>query len=125
MDREPDEFETFLKQFQPRKPRALAEPNPPRHQWAHWAWAAAIIILACGGTVLIRWRSAPAPRLAAVKTERPLQQTPTAAQAVTVGALSRFLQTPDQLDEVLTDASRKLLPHVEQPDNPLHILAKD
>lgn len=108
-----DELEGLLRQFQPRRPRPLPEiARERRPQWPVWTavsgFAAAVIILA----IVARHDPAPA-------AERP-------QVLITLGALdARALANDDELDAVLTRASRGILPDVERSGGVLQALSKE
>jgi len=123
-----EEFEAFLRQFQPQKPKALPAADPAARLGARWWLAAAVILLGCG-TALWVSRSAFLP-----EAEKPAVQTdiarPAAAasavQTVTLGRLTQLAHgSSEQLDVALNEASRSLLPDVERNDSTLHGLARE
>jgi hypothetical protein len=131
MDRRDEEFETFLRQFQPRRPSAL--PYAPSLRPAWWSrrlLAAAVIVLVCGSALLVlRLRTTvnrPPPTRLVVQQEVPTPLTSSVAETVTLGKLTqRALMDLDGLDGTLRDVSRNLLPHVERSESTLHALAKE
>jgi len=126
MDQRHDEFESFLRQFQPRVPRALPRLVAASRFNPRWWRAAAAVGLVGVGTSVLIWRLSPAPvrdrEAHAVSNSTFVSAAPT----VTVGRLTQVaIAGLDGLDATLTIASRSLLPHVERPDSTLFSLAKD
>ena len=108
-----DELETLLRQFQPRRPRPLPEIARPRGpRWSVWIAVpgiAAVVII-----VALVARHDPAP---AVESPHVV---------ITLGALNaRVLASDEDLDAVLTRASRAILPDVERPGGVLQALSKE
>lgn len=108
-----DELEALLRQFQPRRPGPLPDiARPRRPRWPVWiavpGIAAAVIVVA----IVARRERAPAVEISRV--------------AITLGALNaRVLNNDDELDAVLTRASRAILPDVERPGGVLRALSKE
>ena len=111
-----DELEVLLRQFQPRRPRALPDVERPRGSrplvWAALSGVAAAVV------IMVGWR----------EPTTVLEAPPTRARgaAVTLGALSAYTAgDAGDLDEILTRTSRTILPDVERPGGVLHALSKE
>ena len=128
MDWRDEEFEQFLRQFQPRKPAALPHQSRRLAAWSRRFAVAAIIVLVCGSASFVRRFQRAVHRPSELRTaQEPTASVPTAVAAqMTVGRLTQVaLLNPDALETTLGDASRSLLPHVERSDSTLHALAKE
>jgi hypothetical protein len=114
-----EQFENFLREFQPRRPRALPAPLAVKPIWLRRLVAAAVIAVSLGVSLWSLWRKSP-PRkdLTAAKTTQalPLSLLPLTQLA---------LEDPTRLDAVLTEASRHVLPSLRGSESTLRALAKE
>lgn len=116
----PDEqLENFLREFQPRRPRAL--PGVRQVWLKRFAVAAAAIAIFLGGALWVALKKAAGPRVdLAVKTE------PEARPPMELLPLTRMaLEDPAGLDQALSAASREMLPDLQGNDSTLRVLAKE
>jgi hypothetical protein len=121
-----DQFEQYLRQFEPRRPSPLPEAEHSLHGPVRvWLAVAALIVVACG-LVLLR---APQPLVhdPVLRSDRTDISDPLVSAAmVSLGRLNRLIQEdPAQLDAVLAQVSPAILPDVMQPNGSLYALAKD
>jgi len=123
-----EEFEIYLREFEPRKPGALRQPPETWSQWRRLA-AAAVILLATGISTWIAQTRSPH------KTKHPAFVRPVIAPAaipsrdaqrnqVTLGELRRLAES-EQLETVLANASRRELPDFREKTSALRFLAKE
>lgn len=116
------QFEDFLREFKPRRPRALQGDLTigllPRR-----LAAAAVLIVSCGS---ITWfalnnKRPAAPQLAIDQLTHRLNDQPN----LTLIQWTRLAeQDPKALEANLNKASRKSLPGFNAPNSSLHVLAK-
>jgi hypothetical protein len=127
MDKHDEQLESFLREFQPRPPRALGAIGivaPTR--WRRLAAAAALAV-AIGSSLWFVSRS-PAPRrVGTIAPQAASRQTlGSAARPLALLPLTRLALTePDRLDAALTEASRTVLPDLRHSDSTLRVLAKE
>lgn len=124
MPQNEEEFERYLREFRPQKPRGLpgSAPNFLRRWGPRLAIAAMLLLIAAVMIFVSRKRGheaqlarRPAP------TVQPAYESVT--REVSLQRLTMLAQTdPEQLDAALAEASRKLLPHVERAGGALHSL---
>lgn len=115
----PDEqLESFLREFQPRRPRALPETRaraPLLHP--RLAAAAVILILLAGSLWLVATDVARKP-VGAVKSAREAQMG--------LLSLTRLaFDDPASFDAALNEASRDSLPNFQGSDSTLQVLSKE
>jgi hypothetical protein len=107
-----DELETLLRQFQPCRPRPLPDTERPRATrplvWLTLSGLSAAVVLT------VSWR-APVPDRLDPKTA-----------GLTLGSLNAHaVRSIDDLDTVLTQTSRAILPRVDRPGSVFYALAKE
>jgi hypothetical protein len=117
-----EQFERYLKQFQPHPPRQLIlTARASGRTWRLPLAIAALIVLSLG---VVLWNAARP-----VFPIQPRQAQPVVTQAsspVTLGQLNRLMRDdPAKLEAQLSEASRKLLPDVRRPEGTLSALARD
>jgi hypothetical protein len=121
-----EQFENFLREFEPVKPRALPEVfDRQRGTWRRFA-AAAVLLLGCTLSARFAWngprktsavqRAAP-PALAAVRAA--------SRQASLIPLTQLAVRDPQRLDQELAAQSRMVLPRFDQPESTLRVLAKE
>jgi hypothetical protein len=127
MDEHEEKFESYLRGFQPRRPRALPFPQTAAPVWI-WRLAAATILAIAflssmwfvsrrSGTLRIEVATR---KLDALSTE---EFEPNTLSLVPVTRLA--LEDPAQLDVTLTNASRGALPDLQRNESALRLLAKE
>ena len=123
MDQHDRHFESFLRGFEPRRPRALPTPHgQARRLAAAFAVAAAF---GCSLWFLFRGSSPDhtaslVPKETAAMAERGPERLPPLVPLTRIG-----LQDPVRLDATLTEASRRTLPDLRSKDSMLRLLAKE
>ena len=123
------QFENYLREFEPRKPRALpSSQNLADGGWRRFA-AAAILLAACSASVWFAWPSRPvaAPDLGVLST-LPLealaqQKRPSHPSLIVLTRLAA--NEPQNFEVTLNEQSRQELPRLDQPSSALRVLAKE
>jgi len=121
------QFESYLREFEPRQPHPLPELAPPAPDWRRRLLAAAVVILA--GTTAV-WFAARRtnhvqPRMPSVIAPSPLAMAPPTRPRTILQFTRLAQQDPRQLDAALDAASRKLLPEFTGKNSTLATLAKE
>ncbi|HET7258951.1 MAG TPA: hypothetical protein VFI75_04480 [Candidatus Acidoferrum sp.] len=120
---EPDgKFENFLREFRPRRPRALPS-DSARELWMRRLAAAAVLAISLGG---VTWFAFSNKRSASVSQ---LPAAPTQGQdewrQLSLIQWTRLAeQDPGALEVKLNEASRKSLPAFNEANSSLRALAK-
>jgi hypothetical protein len=122
-----EQFEEYLREFQPRRPRALPEPSIHR-QVSLRRLAAAAVVMSALGAALWSVRQKPASQQARDLTnDRPValeKQTPRRALSI-VELTHLAVENPSRLDAALEAAQENRLPRFDRRDSALRILAKE
>ncbi len=125
MEQHDKQLENYLREFQPRRPRALPmSEKDPILMWRRLAAAAAVTLLSGVSLWVAGRRPAPAPIGVVVKKAA----AGPASAAVRFSRLSMTqlaVNDPQQLDAVLASASRSELPDFRAEDSTLRVLAKE
>ncbi len=122
-----EQFEEYLREFQPRRPRALPEPAIHR-QVSLRRLAAAVMITIALSAGLWSVRQKPTGQEAGnVTNNRPVApQKQTRQRALSIVALTRLaLENPAGLDAAPEAAQEYRLPRFDRKDSALRILAKE
>jgi hypothetical protein len=116
-----EQFESYLREFEPRRPRALEPKRESGPAWRRLAAAAGVMIAL--GTSL--WVVFHPPEKRELQTET--AEAPGAArESLSVVTLTKLAETnPSQLDAELASASRQLLPDFRSEKSTLRVLAKE
>jgi hypothetical protein len=115
MDQRDEQFESFLREFQPRRPRALPVANPTKSVGIPRLAAAAALLVAIGVSF---WSLSRKPSVPMV--------TDTESSNLSPAALMRLaLEDPARLDAVLDSSARRELPRFDSKDSALRVLAKE
>jgi len=120
MDGNDEQFENYLREFEPRKPRALE----PKRQSAPDSWrrlaAAAAMMIALGTSLRLVLHSPGWQGLQTVTTAKPVRVR------LSIVPLTKLAATdPAQLDAELAAASRQVLPDFRGEKSTLRVLAKE
>jgi len=117
----PDEqLESFLREFEPRRPRALPI---LRRIWPRRLAAAAAIAVVLGGSLWLGGRHAA---LRGVHTVEKTDERDQARTQMNLLPLTRMaLEDPAGLDRALSAASREMLPDLQGSESTLGVLAKE
>jgi hypothetical protein len=115
MDRRDEQFESFLREFQPRRPRALPEAFRAKSVWMPRLAAAAVVLAAICISFLTLSRKPSAPNA-----------TSTESSNLSLAALTRLaLDDPARLDSVLDSSARSELPRFDSKNSALRVLTKE
>lgn len=127
MENRDEQFEKYLDEFQPRRPRALPEPVIDRQVWLRRLAAAAAIAIALGASLwFVRKKSEWSGGELAVKNPAAIPETKSAPQPLSLLSLTQLaLEAPEQLDAELARASRRVLPDFRGSESTLRVLAKE
>jgi hypothetical protein len=122
MDENDEQFENYLREFEPRGPRAL-EPKrqPALDSWRRLAAAAGVMIAL--GTSL--WLVLHSPRWQALQTVTVGTPRPVRVPLSIVPLTKLAATDPARLDAELTAASRQVLPDFRGDKSTLRVLAKE
>ena len=117
----PDEqLESFLREFEPRRPRALPS---VRRIWPRRLAAAAAIAVVLGGSL---WLGRRHIALRGVHTVQKTNEQDQARTQMNFLPLTRMaLEDPAGLDRALSAASREMLPDLQGSESTLGVLAKE
>ena len=120
-----EQFENFLREFAPVKPRALPEVS---NRWGNCRRFAAAAVLLLGCTLAARFAWNGRPSTSTVERATPPAPAPVEArpgQASLISWTQLALRDPQRLDQELAAQSRRLLPRFDQPESTLRVLAKE
>jgi hypothetical protein len=122
-----EQFENYLREFQPRRPRALPAPLATKPIWPRRLAAAAVIAVSLGISLGSLWRkSPPHTDLTAARSTQVLPGAKSAPVSLSLLPLTQLaLEDPARLDTVLTEASRHVLPSLRGSESTLRALAKE
>jgi hypothetical protein len=122
MDRPGEKFESFLREFEPRRPRALPKaPDVPNT--ARRAVATAGLAVLCIGALWIALRE-----LRTTRGSEPAVQSLSGQSSAQLSArelLRLAMEDPQRFDAALTAMSRNILPSFAHNDSTLRVLAKE
>jgi hypothetical protein len=125
MDDHHQQFENFLHEFEPRRPRGLpGEKQGAPSDRVRRAAAGTITVLTLAASIWLALTQ-PAPRTADIQTQKPVTRE---APSLPVSSLSltRLAATdPIQFNVALDAAARTSLPDFRRPDSSLRGLAKE
>jgi ferric-dicitrate binding protein FerR (iron transport regulator) len=118
-----EQFESRLREFQPRHPRAL--PDAPQVAAARRRLAAAAVV-ALFLAAAVWFAVTPRPTLLPETTAEESAPTESVSVRLTSLSLTRLAtMSPEKLDGALIDASRLVLPDFRERDSSLGVLAKE
>jgi len=121
-----EQFEKYLAEFRPRRPRALPDPINTNRVWPRRLAAVAAIAVALGASLWFSRAKNSKDKDSVVKNVNvipDIKREPPKLSLVTVTQMA--LKDPDQLDAQLTEASRRMLPDFRGSDSTLRVLAKE
>jgi len=115
MDRRDEQFESFLREFQPLRPHALPLTLPGKFVWVSRLVAAAVMLFAVGISFLALSRKPSVPNATSTETS-----------SFSPVALTRLaLEDPARLDAVLNSSARSELPRFDNKNSALRVLTKE
>jgi hypothetical protein len=115
MDQRDEQFESFLREFQPRYPRALPAVIPSQSIWMPRLAAAAVVLIVIG---LSFWSLSRKPSVSSAMSTEGSNLSPAALMRLA-------LEDPARLDAVLDSSARSELPRFDSKDSALRVLAKE
>ena len=125
IDLEERKFESFFREFEPRRPRPLPLSGGAWRRWPRFAAAAALLVAAGGSALWVAHRNA--------QNNRPGAASEHAARAVVVDrapvsnvTLTRWaLDDKEEFDLEMNAMAQRSLPGFERKDSTLRVLAKE
>ncbi len=126
MDWNDQQFENYLREFEPRRPRALASQRGTAvTSWRRVAAAAAVmIVLGTSLWLALRSPSRQKPEIVTKDSMAPVKKT--APVPLSLHALTDLaVMDPARLDAELAAASRRVLPDFRGDKSTLRVLAKE
>jgi hypothetical protein len=122
-----EQFENFLREFQPRRPRALLAAFAVKSIWQRRLYAAAVMAVTIGFSLWFLRQGSPSHKdLTAAGNTQVLPDARLAPETLSIFPLTQLaLEDPARLDTVLTEASRKVLPSFQGRESTLRVLAKE
>ena len=120
-------FETYLGEFEPRKPRALPELIVHRQVWPRRLCAAAAVAISLGASLwFVRRKNELNNGEVVAENARSMLEAKSPASPLALLPLTQLaLQDPEQLDAQLTAASPRVLPDFRSGNSTLRVLAKE
>ena len=122
-----EQFEEYLREFQPRRPRALPEPAIHRQVSLRRLAAAVMITIALSAGLWSVRQKPTGQEVRNVTSSRPLaleNQTP--RPALSIAVLTHLaVENPSDLDAALEATQEYRLPRFDRKDSALCILAKE
>jgi len=116
------QFEDFLREFEPKRPRVLKfEAEHPMGYWRRLL-AAAVLLIACGVSSRLVWTAHSnehQPPAHAIEAD----STPTQRSIILWTRMA--LHDPERLDKEFSVPPRSVLPRFDRPHSTLRILAKE
>jgi len=127
MENNDRKFEEYLREFQPRKPRALPDQIVLRQVWPRRLAAAAAIAISLGASMwfVLKKRELNSVEVVEKKSTSMGEARPPARLLALVPLTQLALQDPEQLDAQLTAASQTVLPDFRGSNSTLRVLAKE
>jgi hypothetical protein len=122
-----EQFEKYLGEFQPRRPRALPEPAIHRQVWLRRLSAAAVAAIALGASLwFVSKKSKRSGGELGEKKTAAIRETKSTPQPLSLLPLRQLaLENPDKLEDELTRASHRVLPDFRGDESTLRVLAKE
>ena len=119
-----DQFEDFLREFEPRRPRALPA---PRAYWTNRLAAAAIVIFALTTSTWFSFSQTNHSKSEiAIQGHKKIPPQRIQTKKYSSVLLTRqAAEDPDHLDALLDAIPNNRLPRFDQKNSALHILAKE
>jgi hypothetical protein len=127
MENDDRKFKEYLREFQPRKPRALPERSVQRRVWPWGLAAAATIAISLGASMwFVRGKHELNSGEVVARNSSSMAEAKSPVRALALVPLTQLaLQDPEQLDAQLTAASPAVLPDFRGSHSTLRVLAKE
>lgn len=127
MENHDEQFEKYLGEFQPRRPRALPEAAAFQRVWVRRLAAAAVIAMALGTSLWsLRVRMDLNGKTSVREETIAATDTKPFLQKLSLVELTQMaLKDPERLDAELSEASRRMLPGFRGSESTLRVLAKE
>lgn len=124
MDHYDEQFEKYLLEFQPRRPRALPSMATANAQWRRFAAAATIFLTVGAAGWFARHEKQPdvTPGVR-LQAQDAFNTRPAALSLETLTKLA--VDRPEELDAALTEASPRVLPDFRGKESTLRVLTKE
>ena len=115
MDPRDEQFESFLREFQPRRPSALPAADPVKSAWMPRLAAAAVVLVAVGVSFLTLSRKS------SIRNATNME-----GSNLSPAALTRLaLEDPAHLEVLLDSSARSELPRFDNKNSALRVLTKE
>jgi len=124
MDEYDNAFESYLRQFEPRRPGALTHGQTTPFLRLRRLAAAVVVMMFIGASILLV-RQKPLPTGGGVNTARFSAQGQPASVLPMIQLTQLALENPTGLDASLSEASRSMLPDFQAARSTLRVLAKE
>jgi hypothetical protein len=118
-----ENFENYLREFQPRTPRALPTVTAVPSTWRRLA-AAAVIAIACGGSLWIGLQEKQAGSNAGTAISQTLSETKSVWK-VRITLTNQALENPASFEAELEKEASAKLPGLSGRKSTLSVLAKE
>ena len=127
MENHDEQFERYLGEFQPRRPRALPDPAIDEPVWPRRLAAAAAITIALGASLwFVRKKSELGGGEVVAKDAALMPASKLVPQPLSLLPLTQLaLESPEKLDAELARASRRVLPDFRGKESTLRVLTKE
>jgi hypothetical protein len=127
MENDDEQFEKYLEEFQPRRPRALPDQAVPRIIWRRRLAVAAVVAIALGVSVWSARQRPASQEPLEVGHDRPARdEKQSEAPALSRMALTRLaVENSLGLDAALEVAQKNALPRFDRENSVLRILARE
>jgi hypothetical protein len=127
MEKHDERLESFLREFEPRRPRDLPTIRIAEPTWARRIAAAAVLALALGTSAWLLSRKLGRREAEMVAKKQPSTAAgQTRPHALSLVALTRLaVEDPARFEAALAAASRDRLPRFDRADSALRVLAKE
>jgi hypothetical protein len=116
-----EQFENYLREFRPKRPRALPPLVETKDLWRRFAAAAGILIVVGAST----WFATHQRRSAEVERRRYRESKARGGRLSLLSLTHIAVEDPVRLEAVLAQESVKILPDFRNKDSTLRVLAKE
>ncbi len=121
-----EKFESFLREFQPRRPRALHAVGEAKFEWRRWAAAAAVMVaVGTSAWFAIHHRHSRETANVASNAAGNANEKFRAPRLSLLSLTQMAFDDPRRLDRALTEESRRVLPDFRSARSTLRVLAKE